>query len=420
MDLSHLDYKKGEKMERHLEEIYSVFQDFHLAEGKPPLEFFERDEEFEKLTDKILGQYAGNQLVMCQLGDTFDFLSVANEKGKILAEPTKGAAIQKIKKIFAAHPKVIAAWKKFLSSGGVIKFFIGNHDLELFFPDVQAYIRYALGVAGWSEAANCVQFLEEEKKNGAYFIHGNNAEPVHSTPKKKFITSRLGRRLPEPILNRPYGNYSVTDLANKLLLGTRIFKGNSYSWVRKLEPHWYIFLLTICKCRNWWFGLCAFLMWFTLPFRHRFSRRWWVRENSGFIKLFLHNLEAMITVIFNRFSGRDFTYYARKILKENDDIDVIFIGHIHTFGRITDKNGTIIFSGNGSIIYIVDFPNPNLRWKYFRWLEKTVKILLAVKKIQPKEQELFTFGICKFLEGGAKEVDLLAYNYHEDRIEKVI
>ena len=415
--------------ERTLEENRFIFTDMHLGEGKNNnLEYFEEDEKYCAAIRLIIERHRGEPVTLCQLGDTFDFLAV-EYNGKTRAEPTEDAAIEQIEKIFAAHPKVIDVWRLWLEGGGKIKFFIGNHDLALSWANVKNYIRRELtGGMSWNEQFNAfdkrIEFLLEEKKNGAYFTHGNNAESLHATPKNVFLTKRMSKPLLLPLLRHPYGNHSRTDLANPLARGTRICKGNY--WIGRLEPHWYVYLEAIWK--NRWFALNALILWLIMPIRHRFSRRWWVRKSAGLVKLFLLNIEALLLTLWDTFRGRGFTYYPENILRDSGDIDVVFLGHIHTCRReMHEKHGTFIYPGNWSVTYDVQFPKPEIKWKRFRRLERIVKTVWATRKMfrkkdslcEPKRREIYSFGVCRFYGDGYKEIDLMRYNPQKNCLEEL-
>ncbi|MFH1193608.1 MAG: hypothetical protein V1661_01290 [bacterium] len=423
--------KNEVKMEdRRLEEIYFAFADMHLGEGKNNnLEYFKSDAEFAETIKLMLEKYAGEKLALYLLGDTIDFL-VVEYHGRTQAEPTENAALEKIAKIFAAHPKVVESFRIFIEAGERIKFFLGNHDIALGWPNVQNFIRRELikNISHPEQAdaySKRIEFALNETRSGVFFTHENDAEEIHSMPKNLFLTERAGKPLATPLLCQPYGNHSRADLANPLAKGSRVRKGNY--WVGRLEPHWYIYLESIWK--NQWFALNAFLMWLFMPLRHRCSRRWWVRKSAGLMKLFLMNLEALLLTIWDTFRGRDYTHYPRTILENNNDINIIFIAHIHTCRREThEKYGTFIYPGNWSVTYDIQPPKPNLKWKHFRDLEKLAKTIWAARKMfnkktqylyQPKKRELYSFGVCKFYSDGYKETDLMRYNPKKKCLEKL-
>lgn len=422
--------KKRHLMQKEPPETYFIFADFHMGEGekkdgKPnPLELFNADLDFYRAGNKIIELYGAQnaKLVFIFNGDTFDFLRVKYH-GRTQAEPTEEAAIEQIQKIFAAHPLVIETFKKFLSRGGKIKFFIGNHDLALVWPNVQNFIRQELA-KGQSQNMDCqIEFVFKEIRDGVFISHGNNAEFINAVrPEKVFLTKRLGQPLASPLLRHPYGNHLTTDQANVLSRGTKLFRGNQ--WVGRLEPHGFIFLEALAK--NKWFALWAFLIWLITPFRHRFSRRWWVRKSASLWTLFRYNWYSLAAAAYNKLRGKDYTDYARKILAENKNINVVISAHFHTFALHTTKGRTIAFPGNGSTTYDGEIPRPDLKWKKIRWLEKIIKYLAIMRKMfNPKTRHLYTpqkreflrFGILKFFGGGHNKVHLMRYNMENDCLE---
>lgn len=429
-------------MDRKIREIYLCFSDMHLGERqKNNLEYFEAEKEYVRSIALAMQKYHGEKLVLCLLGDTFDFLTVQNEDGKTHAEANEEATIEQIHKIWKAHRRIFAIWRTFLRQGGTIKFFIGNHDLALAFANVQNYIRnrlvkYMSHVERMEIWDKRIKFVFEETKDGVFFTHGNEAEYIHYTPPEKvFLTKRrrpfgwlFGRKsrpLIPPLLRHPYGNHSRADLANTMARGTRFCRGNY--WVGRLEPHAYIYLESIWK--NWRFGLRAFFLWLLMPIRHRLSRRWWVRKSAGLIMLFWYNIQLLLWTILNKLRGKDYTEYPKNILKDNDNIDIIILAHIHICRRETHGNyGTYIYPGNWSVTYDVQWPRPEFKWRRFRRLEKFLKTITAFHKMfgkrtrhlyAPKKRELYSFGVCKFFDDGYKEVLILRYNPQNDCIEEL-
>ncbi|MBU1179315.1 metallophosphoesterase [Patescibacteria group bacterium] len=436
-------------MERQLSENRFVFTDLHLGEGKNNnLDYFSADEEFLKCISLIIDKYAlsetPTELVLG--GDTFDFLTVSydwvekNRKGqdvqksRTLAEPTEEASLQKIRKIFDAHPKAIEALKLFLKHGK-IKFFIGNHDISLAWPGVQTFIKEELAKeldpTEKRSALERISFAFKEKKCRVLFEHGNDCEPHCAMPKKIFLEQRLGQPLEKPLLNHPYGNH-LLEIANRLATDTFWCKGNP--WIGRLEPHWYVYLQSILDIRlksflkNWWFAIYAIATWLIAPFRHRFSRRWWVRKEHSFFKLFSFNLQAMLTTVLNKIRGQDSVYYFRELLKHNDDIDIIVSGHLHEHHQETTRHGTYINPGGWCESNRASFPPPKLTWRRFRRVEKFFKYIWTVRKLfhkktrdqfLPKKCEVFGIVVCRFYNDEHKEVELMRYNPEKNCLEKL-
>lgn len=416
-------------MDRKIQDIYLIFADLHLGEGRGNnLEYFEADKEFVRTVGLAMKKHKGIPLTLCFLGDTFDFLAV-DHNGETHAEADVDAAVSQIRKIWKAHRRVFAIMRTFLRCGGTIKFFIGNHDLALAFANVQNFIRRKLTkYLNWERNINIwdkrIKFVFEETRNGVFLTHGNKAEKIHYTPPEKiFLTKREGKPLLLPLLRHPYGSHSRADLANTLARGSWFCRGNY--WVGRLEPHWYIYPESIWK--NWRFGIYAFFLWLLMPIRHRFSRRWWVRKSKGLFALFWDNIQLMIWTILNTLRGKDYTEYPKDILKSRDDIDVVILAHIHICRRETHGK-TYIYPGNWSTTYDVQWPRPELKWRRLRRLEKFFKTIAVLHKMfgkktrhlyAPKKRELYSFGVCKFFDDGYKEITVLRYNPQADCIEKL-
>jgi UDP-2,3-diacylglucosamine pyrophosphatase LpxH len=81
------------------------------------------------------------------LGDFLDFtrveLGAAGEDRRRLDVGTE-AALAKLERIAAGHPKVFAALRSLVDSGTPLQLIPGNHDLELLHPAVQARLRQLL------------------------------------------------------------------------------------------------------------------------------------------------------------------------------------------------------------------------------------------------------------------------------------
>jgi UDP-2,3-diacylglucosamine pyrophosphatase LpxH len=129
-----------------------VISDCHLSAGRyfegkynPHEDFFfdqEMIEFFEYFSTGMYGE-GPNGSVDVELiinGDFLDFLNVPY-LGEFEEGITEEIALTKLEAIFAAHPRVMAALKKFASKPNKkIKYLIGNHDAELFFEKVRERI----------------------------------------------------------------------------------------------------------------------------------------------------------------------------------------------------------------------------------------------------------------------------------------
>lgn len=126
-----------------------VVSDLHLGDGSPRSEGFhqrQQDGLNGVLTaleiSRSRGDEAGVELVIN--GDCFDFLLTPP------ADPERthtdsAFGIAKVERIIAAHPQFFASLRRFLGNPAhLLTFTIGNHDLEVCFPEVRARLRAAL------------------------------------------------------------------------------------------------------------------------------------------------------------------------------------------------------------------------------------------------------------------------------------
>ncbi|HEX8818590.1 MAG TPA: hypothetical protein VF794_01590 [Archangium sp.] len=113
-----------------------ILSDLHLGNGGS-YDIFAGDEELPVL----LGSLATSPTRVVLNGNTFDFL--LNEDPPELDVPQ---AVRQARELVTHAPtaKVMAALGRVLHAGGEVLIVLGNHDLELVLPEVQAVLRDAL------------------------------------------------------------------------------------------------------------------------------------------------------------------------------------------------------------------------------------------------------------------------------------
>lgn len=139
-----------------------VVSDLHLAEGlRPdeprysPTEDFFFDEAFARFLDHWRSQHSDNPeaLTLVLNGDTLDFLTVTKVPSAFEAEsrgldvsqaerqfglnPTADKSIFKLDVIVQGHRVFFDSLARFVAAGHKVEIIRGNHDLELFFPEVK-------------------------------------------------------------------------------------------------------------------------------------------------------------------------------------------------------------------------------------------------------------------------------------------
>jgi UDP-2,3-diacylglucosamine pyrophosphatase LpxH len=146
-----------------------IFSDIHLTTAEPldparPLwRRYKRadlfvDDAIDRMIDDVLSQVDGHLEVVLN-GDIFDFDAVTDlpaphvrgADGRPLPvnlmERTRGLGASeekstfKIQRILDDHPRFVATLRKVALAGHDVVFVIGNHDLELHWPDVQDALR---------------------------------------------------------------------------------------------------------------------------------------------------------------------------------------------------------------------------------------------------------------------------------------
>lgn len=177
----------------------AIISDLHLCEAEPinpkyPLwkkfktkQFF-FDDIFTTFLQEIEGKAKGSPVELVLNGDIFDFDSVLRlpeeaifsisrlEKKRGLF-PREERSCFKIKVILEDHAAFVKALSEFIRRGNRVVFVIGNHDLELHFPQVQQEVRHALDLT--QEHQKQVRFVEwfYISNEDTLIEHGNQYDP---------------------------------------------------------------------------------------------------------------------------------------------------------------------------------------------------------------------------------------------------
>jgi UDP-2,3-diacylglucosamine pyrophosphatase LpxH len=191
-----------------------VISDLHLGAGLyrkgryNPLEDFHYDRE---LVD-FLQYYASEQApfkkkTLIINGDFLDFLAVPFVKIFDDEFWTEYAAERKFEKIIAAHAEVFEALKDFNQSHEII-YVIGNHDLEMVYPAVQAKFKELVGdcrfISPTTEFFNPI--------DGVAISHGHHFELAHCFDDQKDLYRDENNQLR---MRPPWGSLYVTHIVNK-------------------------------------------------------------------------------------------------------------------------------------------------------------------------------------------------------------
>jgi UDP-2,3-diacylglucosamine pyrophosphatase LpxH len=177
----------------------AIISDLHLCEAEPvnpkyPLwkkfktkQFF-FDEVFTSFLSEIEGKAKGEKVELILNGDIFDFDSVLRlpkepifrisrlEKNRGLF-PRAERSRYKIKVILEDHAVFVKSLSDFIKRGHRAIFVMGNHDLELHFPETQEEIRHALDLEEHEQQQ--VRFAEwfYISNEDTLIEHGNQYDP---------------------------------------------------------------------------------------------------------------------------------------------------------------------------------------------------------------------------------------------------
>lgn len=233
-----------------------VLSDLHLGEGlsknEPrysPTEDFFYDCQFENFLKFLHRKYLYDPegLVLVLNGDIFDFLTVTSTPSKEEAKargfrvsaaerqfglnPTAEKSVYKLDVIAGGHKHFFRALARFVAGGHRVHILRGNHDLELYFPQVQDRLLEHLSSyqdgPSKEEVAAKVEFhpwfyLEPGR---VYIEHGNQYDSTNSIryPMHPMLPSRRWWSTEgEEVLDYPLGSIFV-----------RFF----YNRVRRIDPY---------------------------------------------------------------------------------------------------------------------------------------------------------------------------------------
>ena len=179
-------------------------------------------------------------------GDTFDFLKCPYlEKDKITypRHITSEVSVSKLKMIYDAHKPVFQAWREFVKlPTHNLYFVIGNHDHDLFYPEVRQKIKSLF------RSRKNVHFVMKYEKNNTHVEHGHQHDFLNRIkPDHPFLKYKKQR-----ILNIPWVSFGIISGFLKLkeehpfmerIKPLPILFSHHHAIVRKLNIHSIFFLL---------------------------------------------------------------------------------------------------------------------------------------------------------------------------------
>lgn len=335
-----------------LDRAVVVISDCHLSAGRifegrlnPHEDFYFDHEMVEFLQYFSSGKYgvrSTGEPVEVELvinGDFFDFLNVPY-LGEFEEVITEEVATYKTEKIIEGHPLVMEALKSFAAHPGkTIKYLIGNHDADLFFPKVQEMITRRWDPDGGYPSQKVVIVADRDRLHypgGVEIHHGNQFEAVHVL---NFQKPLLTHSLAEPVLNIPWGSFFVLKIINRLR--------HERDYLDKIRPIKAFVLFGLVFDPIFTLKFCFFCAFYFLKTRFVYNpaRRSSLRVTADILRQetdFLLDLEKQ----------------ARKHLDSNEDLQTVIFGHTHKpMNRIFPDGKQYINTGTWTKMVNLDFRN---------------------------------------------------------------
>lgn len=284
-----------------------VVSDFHLGAGHRSrdgsvnlLEDFFHDREFIDFIQYFATEsFESTDVEIILNGDFFNLLMIDYEE----VDPdvvTELVALRRMQRILDGHRAVMNALKFFSSlPNKSVTFVMGNHDPGVLFSSVQELIRQNMG-------PHCRLIIDSYEFDGVYVEHGNQYEVANSFDRKRYF---LKEKLPEPVLNQPWGSYFLVHVVNRIKKTRRHFDkvlpfGSYMKWLAVMDPRFFFKII-----------------WMTLKFFYiaRFIRD--PRRNTSVKQTIQIMLEAPLFP--------DLDEAAARILHSREEIHTVIFGHNH-------------------------------------------------------------------------------------------
>ncbi len=250
--------------------IRLVLSDLHLVDGSRPgkvnpfEDFFHDDRFAELLAHYRPADDEEREVELILNGDIFDLLKV-KIAGEWPTEVTEEVAVEKLRACLDGHPIFVRALADFMAHPGCeITFIPGNHDLEFFFPEVQALFRRYVAPG---DAGDRVRFITGSDTyylpEGIQVRHGHQFERIHKVDPNDMFETRGDRKL----LKLPWGSLWILEVMNPLKATRshidRVQPLNRFLWASVfLDPGfvlrffwhstYYFLRYRVFRLRAWW------------------------------------------------------------------------------------------------------------------------------------------------------------------------
>ncbi len=213
-----------------------LISDLHLGPGRDPgtgewnpLEDFKADAELAAFLDRISADAGAEPIELIIAGDFIDYPQILpelslksplNTRGTTEAESLDRTRVVLGQRpdVASGHPAVFARLRAFMEAGHSVTILVGNHDIDLLWPDVWALIFDAIyppGAAGTLRREAYSVTVGTAARGRVYIEHGHERDPENC----------FGERMSNPFgddgtgtmrLKRCYGTLFVDSIYNQL------------------------------------------------------------------------------------------------------------------------------------------------------------------------------------------------------------
>ena len=285
-----------------------VVSDFHLGKGryfadgtKNILEDFVYDREFaDFLAHYRTGDFADADVEVILNGDILNLLQI-DTYGVHTHLITERGVVRAVKRIIQGHPEFFLALRRWVQTPHhSVSYVIGNHDAGMLFSGAKRTFAEAVG--------GPVSFHDVSMRfDGIYVEHGQQYEHfARIDMQRPFIT----RRLPEPVLNLPWGSLFVAVLLPKIK--------QERPHVDKVRP--FSAFLRWCAIHDPWWGFLTALRIAKFVFDTVLvKRRFQIAQGEG----------ATLKLLASISLYPNYDKLAIKVLEDNPDINAVIFGHTH-------------------------------------------------------------------------------------------
>ncbi len=423
-----------EKRSGRLKLVRYIISDLHLGPGwislSNNLEAFHDDKVFVHFIKTIIKKHkdSGAQAELIFNGDFFDPLSVSY-KDKPFIIPYERVDLCKLEKIINGHPYVFDALRLLLAYNHfAVKFVVGNHDQFLHWPAVQEELIKRLGKAN----ADRIHFCASITDGDIYISHGNT-EYHTKTPEvsivdqtimvafkkdgwKKLLNDEMFST--EKVLDVPLGHHLIVALQNPLRKHNLLIshmRRHGFVWLNAIlglgRKTWYR--------RHRFFALIAIFTCFAVVFRY-----WWLTRDRDIVqKIFM----VLWWTIRGALEGQTPRDEAGRILERNE-INVVIFGHEHVPHyetiRVGGRSKLYINSGTWQLMREVRVAPLELKWKYFRGLERVAKRVsrFVLKYLNPKVEDITEYPVVEisYFESSDRTIKLLRFNDDKRELDEFV